>query len=440
MEIERVPLTEININHFIEECGINKEEAKEIISNYRNNYYKYQHKILGYNKFNEAFSDNLTIYGNKDYYITNIKFSKKELLTKICKLLNIKESKNITESLNKKIEELKQIKTEEELKSFSPLIYEDYINGQKLYREFTSINDFAVYLTEDERTKEFAKATKKEKYYYSCGLRNILSHFIEIQSKIYTNIIKHLEDINTTIDRVSMNTIINYLDKDKAKFYLANKYLEEYFICKDKEKKNIYMSLITKFIAENNHKDLIIHNQFGEEISYNSFIKIYRNITDTNKLLTNWELLPSGKKHNSNTGIIRNINNTENLDKYINLNNKKLKLYEESPYIGKAKGLCLNKGYTAFFYKNGKILLDKISDSIDNIKSSYGNAIYELDTDNFSELSMLDKEVLRNEKLCPTYNHSGFWEDRIKDIINLPSDEITINKTNELIRKLKATH
>ena len=444
MEIERIPLTDINIDNLIEECGIEKEKAKELINNYRKNYYNYQHSLIDYNKFNESFSENVTIYGNKEYFLTNIKFSKKELLTKICRLLNIKESKNLTEDLNKRIEELKHIKTEEELKSFSPLIYEDFKKGQTLYKEFTTVNDFIKVdksISEEEKRKEIKLAAAKEKYYYRCGLRYILSYFIEEQSKIYTNLVNHLVDFNNAIDKASMNNIVNYLDKDKTKFYLVNKYLEECFLTKDPGKLNIYLSLIDKYLNQVKNHDLVIHNEYGTTTTIKDFIAIYRNFTNHDKLITNWELIPNGTKTNTNQNTNhRLIKNSDNLEKYLNLNNKKLKLYERSPYIGKAKGLCLNEGYTAYFYENGEIILDRIADSSNNLSTGYGNAIYNLNSDNFIELSSIDKTTLREEDLCPHFNHSGYWEKRIQDIIEIPPTESTITKSNNLIKILKATH
>jgi hypothetical protein len=87
---------------------------------------------------------------------------------------------------------------------------------------------------------------------------------------------------------------------------------------------------------------------------------------------------------------------------------------------------------------NSQILLDRIAYSEDEIRSAYGNAIYNMNTGNFEQLSALSKKTLRQEHLCPIYPHSGDWEIPVTaEVVNQVATEGTVNRTRLLIRKLE---
>ena len=195
------PLIDINIEYLIGEFGIDKDLIKNQLNTYKEFYYIKQHNLTGYNKVDEDFSNNITIWGNEDYYITKIRFSRRELISKLKRSLFVTGYDNLKERLMQKVEELKTIKTEEKLKRLFPFIHGDYIRGKEIYKDIKSVDNFAMFMSEEERKKEYEKVEKKEKYYYRCGLRNQIPYFVKEQAKLYKNMINKLDNLSTIIEK-----------------------------------------------------------------------------------------------------------------------------------------------------------------------------------------------------------------------------------------------
>ena len=456
LENKEYKLATINVDHYLKECA-SDSYAYWNYDSCRNNYRKHQKKLFGYYKFNEDFGETLTCYGNKEDFLTNIRFNYHEFTYKLKNLLNLKDDNcnvfytyHLQQILKNKIEELKQIETKEELQEKFPLIYIDYIKGNELYKSFEVVTDFTDPLSNNKKDKEILfKASNDRNYYYNCGLRFHLPYFIKEQSLLYTNIINNLDNIKNYIDNNPFPAYFHHTDYDKKKLYIINKYIDEALKCKNEELKKVYLYLVNNYLIEEINNKTIIHDEEGNEIKYIDILKKFELFITNNKKLqeyiVDWVLLPEGKKQtnsNSEKNILDKgtININPNINKYISANNRKLKFYEENPHnkkkcLAKAKGLCLNKGYTAYIYENGEILLDRIATE-NNIKSSIGNAIYNLNVHNFGELSRKDKMTLRKEKLCPIIIHNNNWEKNASLIIDKETTKENNIKTKKLIKRI----
>lgn len=105
----------------------------------------------------------------------------------------------------------------------------------------------------------------------------------------------------------------------------------------------------------------------------------------------NWEFLKTGEKiikgpvTKSNTSINENKKNKEDL---INEINMRISILENSGFIGRPiQGLDKFNGFYAFIYPNGKVILEKFWENIDNITPARGTATYVMNIDNFIEMS-----------------------------------------------------
>ena len=90
--------------------------------------------------------------------------------------------------------------------------------------------------------------------------------------------------------------------------------------------------------------------------------------------------------------------------------------YKNSNYLVKVLGILKNKGYVAYIYPNGEVLLEKEFDS-DKPNSALGNAIYYMKARDFLSLSKLDKKELRKNKEVGRVIHSKNWIEKIKIIV-----------------------
>ena len=437
-------LATINVEHYLNEVA-NNNYAKNDYLFLKNNYLKKQKRLFGFYKFNESFSNTMSIYGNEENIMTTTKFNYDEFITKIGKILNIKNN-NREDTLRIKINELKEIKSIDELKNQFPLIYEDYIQGNILYKSFETQFDFQD-LTSNDNNKKMQKATKDKDYYYNCGLRFHLPYFINNQVSLYENIANNLNNLKEYINNNSLQFNNYYINPNKKKLYLINKYVDNALICKSKEIKIIYLHLVNNYLLDEEDNNTFIHDEDGNKIGYKDILIKFRQLLNDNKELeeyiVDWVLLPEGKSTQEKTKIADKvtIHLNPNISKYITANNRKLKFYEENPYnkakcLGKAKGISINKGYTAYIYENGEILLDKIATS-SNLISSFGNAIYNQNVYNFEKISKINKTTLRKNKICPFIIHDENWEKNAQKIIDIPTTEENKREAKKLVKRLK---
>ena len=158
--------------------------------------------------------------------------------------------------------------------------------------------------------------------------------------------------------------------------------------------------------------------------------------------MVEWVLIPEGrdykrvKKNEKPSEDKTFIFNYEEIQRLRQLGEKKKTFYAGTPYIAKAVGLRKYRGYIAYIYANGKVILDREYND-DNPKSAVDNAAYIIDAKDFEELSRVEKpELIKNPKASRKY-HTDTFETRIKAIINKPGTEEQQEEAKQLVHRLK---
>lgn len=109
----------------------------------------------------------------------------------------------------------------------------------------------------------------------------------------------------------------------------------------------------------------------------------------------NWEFLPEGeriKKFEIINSKKRVKTIEHNKDELVNEVNMRISILENSGFIGRpVKGLDTFKGYYAFIYPNGKVILEKFWENEETLNPAVGTATYVMTIDNFIEMSKISR-------------------------------------------------
>jgi hypothetical protein len=443
-KISLIPTVVLNVENFLNECATNKEEAKGVVQTLSKLYEKKRKTTIEFNQFGERYVDRITIWGNAEYFVGDITFDYREFAIKIQRLLGIDQivdinSPEFTKLLEDKVEKLSQINTLDELHEKFPELYMVYIEGNSMYNYAEAVLNNKPNNPSDAIKRQIVEAEYKSNYYYSCGLRRNVKQYVENQVVMLNHVIKHVNDLVKKANDFSIgNNLSRKLDKEKTKMYIVMKMLDECKECRDPEKLDVYLKTLKRYFSGSERKE-IIHDEHGNPVTYNELLIRYNNMIKKGDFTIDWIIMPRGKEESSSQGgQTGRRTNTEIDPRLIEFNERKKRFYDNIQCLGRAKGISNNKGYTAFFMPNSQILLDRIAYSEDEIRSAYGNAIYNMNTGNFEQLSALSKKTLRQEHLCPIYPHSGDWEIPVTaEVVNQVATEGTVNRTRLLIRKLE---
>ena len=157
---------EFSLSSMIRECSINPklafEEFNDIALKNRENI----HDTFKYKKFNDDFVSTLAVYCDENQLVGAIKPSYEFFIERLTQLLNADvdldkvTDDELTTILLNRIEFLKTIRKERDLKKHFPLLYNDLIEGRKYYN---SLQKF--------KKKNPHLYTDGEHYYYSCALK-----------------------------------------------------------------------------------------------------------------------------------------------------------------------------------------------------------------------------------------------------------------------------
>ena len=245
MEKGQVKTVDISLQTLLRECLIKKELERDFYYSFRLANRKNIHEIFKYKKFNEDFTDRLACYNTEENIVGMIRPSYSEFLEKLQIYLNVKpttkDDDNLTKKSLERVEVLKNIKTEKELKKEFPLLLDD------LYKGRNYINNINYFLS-NKNLSEDAKKDLKDKthYYYSCALKKSLPNFIENQTELYRRLITKRHELKKLQESRSYNKFINdNFDINKMYIYIIHEYLRKCETSSDvNEIKNILNLLI----------------------------------------------------------------------------------------------------------------------------------------------------------------------------------------------------
>ena len=425
-------IANLSLNTLIRECSKNPQEARNLYGFFDSINRERIHEAFSYKKFNDDFIDNVTCYNDGKYQIGVIRPCYEEFLCKLVILLNVKVTKplidndDLTKKLYERLEVLKSITSEIELRKEFPFLYKDLQDGRRFIKGVEAQREF------DDEKKFEEELAEKEHYYYSCGMRRSLSNFVKTQAEVYRRFIDKRHELKQKQENTSYNGyIVKHFDMNRVYMYTMHEYLKICEKSNDKELIKFYIDLIERYLRSDKDKRVSIITDENIRVDISSIIIRLENIkkrVSDNSNLVEWVLIPEGrdykrvKKNEKPSEDKMLIFNYEEIQRLRQLGEKKKTFYEGTPYIAKAVGLRKYRGYIAYIYANGKVILDREYND-DNPKSAVDNAAYIIDAKDFEELSREEKpELIKNPKASRKY-HTDTFEARIKTIINKPGTE-----------------
>ena len=439
-------IANLSLHTLIRECSKDPQEARKHYSYFEMVNRSRIHEVFAYKKFNDDFIDNLTVYNNGEYLIGRIRPCYDEFIAKLMIILNIKpldkvaDDDSLTRILLERVEVLKGITSEIELKHEFPYLYKDLQDGRRYIRNIEAQRDF------DDNKEREEELADKEHYYYSCGLRKSLTNFVRTQSEVYKRFIERRHELKEKQASTSYNGyIVNNFDMNKVYMYTMHEYLRICEKSNDEELIKFYLRLIDKYLESDKDKNCYIITDENIRVDISSILirieNLKRRISD-NSNVVEWILVPEGKDYKRVRRVERKheekpfIFNYEEVQRLKNIGAKKKTFYEATPYIAKAVGLRRYRGYVAYIYANGKVILDREYNE-DNPKTAVENAAYIIEARDFEELSKKEKpELIRDPKAQRKY-HTKNFESKLTEIIENQGTKKEQEEAKQLVLRLK---
>ena len=227
--------------------------------------------------------------------------------------------------------------------------------------------------------------------------------------------------------------------------YTMHEYLKICEKSNNPEEIKFYLGLIDKYLESDKDKNCSIVTDENIRVNISSILirveNLKKRIRD-NSNLVEWVLIPEGRDYNK---VKRNdspkeekvlLFNYEEMERLRQLGIKKKTFYESTPYIAKAVGLRKYRGYIAYIYANGKVVLDREFNE-DNPKSAIDNAAYIIEARDFDKLSRKEKpELIKHPNVRRKY-HTDKFEERMKLIIEAVGTKEEQEDAKELVHRLK---
>lgn len=440
-------IANLSLNTLIRECSLNPQDARKHYEYFDLVNRERIHKVFSYKKFNDDFIDNVSVYNNGEYQIGVIRPCYDEFITKLMLLLNIKpvkgikDDENLTKILNERLEVLKNITSEYDLKKEFPFLYKDLQDGRRFIRQVELEKDF------DQENAKKEELVNREHYYYSCGLKRSLNRFIKTQTEVYRRFIERRHELKQRQEVTSYNGyIVKNFDMNKVYMYTMHEYLRICESSNDKEEIKFYLNIIQKYLDSDKDKNCHIITDENIRVDISTILIRIENLKkriDDNSNLVEWILIPEGRdyKRVKKTDMPKETRevlfNYEEIERLKEIGARKKTFYEGTPYIAKAVGLRKYRGYIAYIYRNGKVILDKEYNE-DNPKSAIDNAAYIIEAKDFEELSRKEKpELIKHPKVKRKY-HTKNFEERINNLIEQSGTPLEQENAKALVHKLKS--
>ncbi len=439
----------ISLRTLLRECkkvDISDEKIKRHLSEKNG---KNIHDVFSYRFYEDDLVDTLDIYHDGNHIIGYIIPSYNEFLQKLCKRLlkgpiseHIEDNEELTSLLTQRLNLLKSLRMPLELCTEENAFYyiNDYFSkGKKYHRRIKQLERLGQENTEEYRNLKY--------FYYSRAFYPMYEKYIKVVQKLfYENLITKRKEYKKLIETKCFNKIINnYFDMNKVAMYIVHTYLVK---CEESTDHNIiakYYKLVEKYRDSNDYsKTVSLTTDEGIILNWDNLqlrMKYIEQKLQEYEVEVNWEIVPSSKKTIiKQQGQAKSITLTEEQTKKIaNLQQtgiEKREFYEETPYLLKARGLKKYRGYVAYIYENGRVLLDREYD--DNAPSSAkGNAIFAIKAVDFATLSRLDKLSLRQNPKVKPIDHRGYWRERVNELIYSDGSEEEKESAKNLVKKIK---
>ncbi len=428
------------------------DDPETMLDNFRRLRKSYRSKInylLDYNKLGDDFFKSLKVYGDSTHFIGLFRLNKDEFIKKLQYYLNTGttitdyDDKVLNKLLEERVSRLEQIRNIKELREEFPEIAKDFDEGIKMDQKIRMIDSLDD--TTEENRNINGELSNLRRYYYNCGLRYSFPYFINEQTKLYKNFVKYKDKVANYCEHSSLSyQMFDGINEEKLELLLCHNYLLKMENSNDIEEIFLLTKMCEEYFIKTVHTDKVIAMEDGKVISYKNLVRRYKNILRKynieSKCFVNWEILPEGEDldrvHQVREPRRYKELSEEEIRKLREANRRKINFFNDNYYLGRALGDSYFRGYVAFFYPNGEVLMDTLVDE-SNLKGAIGDAMYNISIYDFIELSKLDKKTLRSTGRASKIVHRGNWEERAKAIISKPADEKSISDTKKLIKSLQ---
>lgn len=429
-------IIDIGFSTIVRECSLVPENNYYHYKNMNDSTYKIIHDIFCYRKFEEDFADFFTIYYKEGEVLGTFRPSYNEFLRKISYFLNTgienpTDDEEFTKICDNRIKILENIKNENELAKEFPAIYQDLIAGRKY-----------MYNVEESATtkEEYDELTH---YFYSCALKKSFKNFIPTQVELYKRFVHRRKEYkDATLTKSANRYLKENFNIDKLTMLMIYKLIEKCEATDDIPTIKKYLPTISKYLFSDCNYCSSITTDEGyiitiEDIAfrYNSLQEKVKNIN----IIVGWEIAPAPQEEKLITVPAKN-NRTkmskEKVAKLRQIGKTKNELYQNSNYSAKAIGTMKNRGYVAYIYSNGEVILDREYDP-EKVSTASGNAIYHMKAIDFETLSKLDKVELKHHPRVERIIHSKNWQQKVQAIIDKKGTVADREAAKTLIKRIK---
>lgn len=469
----------ININTIINECASDKALLLSEMKAIRNKFQDDIISIIGYSKAQYYFFDELCTRTKFKDALNDVYISPYPFFIKLKKILGIDNPSldfndlMLRNEMRVKVEELKTIRTPEELKEKFPLIHEDYELSIKGY-------DKICYLeAERDRTGDSVireKCRNTWKKFKGYGLHSIFNRFMEKQCVMYRNFVERRQFIEGLCFKNPLD-FDNFkgLDKDKFEMYLADKYLDIAIHATELKDKQNALYYVTAYIRQTKASTLSIKNDNGEEVTFRKLLNKYRKLLKNNTKLkpvdeprekfkgynvnhvinhinkyfgaqVSWTIVPNGDDDvDKKDEVVQVLNRRYShlpdeerkkiIFKKYEMYERKINFFENTNYVFKIYGIGEFDGYVAYVYGNGEILLERFFSDYTECMPASGEAIYNLNIYNFEEKSKFSKAVLMKDPEIKRIIHCPTFEEQARKIVEGESIELTPGDVDAFVLK-----
>lgn len=421
------------------ECILDPNIRKHFFLSVNNSTYNIVHDIFKLRKFQYDFGDFFTVYSDGEEIISSIRPSYDEFISFLSLALNTNLDKTVDDErfelvCRERIQVLSQITSIEELASEFPIIYQDYIQGR----------EYIQGLRHNKNNMSNSDYAAGEHYFYSCALRYSLDNFIPSQVTLYKRFLNNRREYLNRIKRVNANRYLREnVDMSRLTMLVVLNYIE---ICENTDDYASilkYLPLIKKYIFSSDiDYSCSIRDKKGHIITLDEIVVRYSKLCDkvnNRERLVNWELIPDGcelfKVVQENGSARRTSMSSTEVLRLKAIGEEKTRYYENSGYYLRVIGKMKYKGYIAYIYSNGEVILDYEYNS-DIVSSASGNAIYHMSITDFLALSGEDKGSLRDNPRVERIIHSKNWMDRVNSIITREGTEEELQKVKEFAKRI----
>ena len=471
----------ININTILNECASDKSVLYGEMKALRNKFQDDIISIMGYSKAQYYFFDDLCTRTKFKNAENEVYISPYPFFIKLKRILGIDNPSldfndlMLRNEMRVKVEELKTVRTPDELKEKFPLIYEDYELSIKGYAKICSLEE------ERDRTGDPAireKCRNTWKKFKGYGLHSRFDRFMEKQCVMYRNFVERRQFIEGLCFKNPLDFEgFKGLDKDKFEMYLADKYLDIAVNSTTLNEKQNAIYYVTAYFRQTKVSNISIKNDKGEVVTFKKLVNKYRKLLKDNVGLkpvdeprekfkgynvnhvvnhinkyfgaqVSWTIVPNGDDDVDNKDEVIEVLNRryshlpeEERQKIIfkkyELYERKINFFENTNYVFKVYGVSEFDGYVAYVYANGEILLERFFSDYTECMPASGEAIYNLNIYNFEEKSKFSKAVLMKDPEVRRIIHCPTFESQARAIIEKEAPEGTTSDVEAFTLKFK---